>query len=308
MFYALFGRLLLFSSTDSGIVYIRHHRICGKALTLFGRYCNGKQEKPALLCRNDVCGILPHAGNMRCYHGVRRSDGNHIKIRAYSMLVGVFSGIDDMGKKLLPDTSRKGFIRSLFRDRLELKWLVISALIPAVMFAVTVFALSFIYKRPLNELFKTEFAAYPALFITNIISGPMAEEPGWRGYYLVNSEKMRGQLKGTLTTGLFWGLWHAPLWFMEGYTPVNLIVYIFAFMIAIMSFNVLLSYIFSSRRNILYCVVMHQMFNFLGQLLNIQTDEFIVYMILCAVFYFVAAVITVIVSKKRSQTMTPSSL
>ena len=211
-------------------------------------------------------------------------------------------------KKLLPDTSRKGFIRSLFRDRLELKWLVISAVIPAAMFAVIVSALGFIYKRPVNELFKTEFAAYPALFLTNLISGPIAEEPGWRGYYLGNSEKMRGHLKGTLTTGLFWGLWHAPLWFMEGYAPVNLIIYVFAFMIAIMSFNVLLSYIFSSHRNILYCVLMNQMFNFLGQLLNIKADEFIVYIILCAVFYFVTAVITVIVSKKRSQTMTPSSL
>ena len=46
-------------------------------------------------------------------------------------------------------------------------------------------------------------------------------------------------------TGLLWGLWHAPLWLMEGFAPVKLLAYVGAFMFAIICFNYILSCVFS---------------------------------------------------------------
>ena len=208
-------------------------------------------------------------------------------------------------KKFLPGKSRKGFIKGLFRDRVKWHIVLLSAGIPAAVFVITAFVLRIFFDVPAGELIKTDFAAYPAMFLMKLLAGPMGEEPGWRGYYLIGSTKARGILKGTMMTGLFWGLWHFPLWLMEGYSPVILIAYAAFFLTAVISFNVTLSYIYLKHKNLLYCIIMHQIFNFLGGLFNIGTDVlpadkgWVVFMGTCAVCYALVAVVTVLIGKDK---------
>ena len=208
-------------------------------------------------------------------------------------------------KKLLPGKSRKVFIKRLFRDRVKWHIALLSAGIPAAVFAVSAFVLRIVFDVPVGELIKTDIAAYPAMFLMNLLAGPMGEEPGWRGYHLIGSTKNRGILKGTFMTGLFWGLWHFPLWLMEGYSPTILIAYAAFFLTAIISFNVTLSYIYLKHKNLLYCIIMHQMFNFLGGLFNSGTDALpadkgmVVYLGICAVCYALVAVATVLINKDK---------
>lgn len=208
-------------------------------------------------------------------------------------------------KKLLPGKSRKGFIKGLFCDRVKWHIVLLSAGIPAAVFVISAFVLRIIFDVPAGELIKTDFAAYPAMFLMNLLAGPMGEEPGWRGYYLIGSTKARGILKGTVMTGMFWGLWHFPLWLMEGYSPVILITYAAFFLTAIISSNVTLSYIYLKHKNLLYCIIMHQMFNFLCGLINIGTDVLpadkgtVVYLGICAVCYALVAVVTVLINKDK---------
>lgn len=44
----------------------------------------------------------------------------------------------------------------------------------------------------------------------------LGEEIGWRGFALPRFQAMWGSLGGSLATGIFWALWHLPLFLMPG--------------------------------------------------------------------------------------------
>lgn len=56
---------------------------------------------------------------------------------------------------------------------------------------------------------------YVTGFVMLLFSGG-AEEFGWRGVLQPASVERFGVVGGTVLTGLVWGIWHAPLWLVEG--------------------------------------------------------------------------------------------
>ncbi|WP_433161495.1 CPBP family glutamic-type intramembrane protease [Kribbella sp. CA-247076] len=48
------------------------------------------------------------------------------------------------------------------------------------------------------------------------LAGPVAEEFGWRGYVQPRLRRYYGQLVTTAVLGAAWGLWHVPLYFLDG--------------------------------------------------------------------------------------------
>src|SRR5919107_4871234 len=52
-----------------------------------------------------------------------------------------------------------------------------------------------------------------SLFVYVLFHGPLAEEPGWRGFALPRLQSLHGPLVGTLILGPLWALWHLPLFF-----------------------------------------------------------------------------------------------
>lgn len=48
------------------------------------------------------------------------------------------------------------------------------------------------------------------------LAGPVAEEFGWRGYVQPRLRRYYGQLATTVVLGAAWGLWHVPLYFLNG--------------------------------------------------------------------------------------------
>jgi membrane protease YdiL (CAAX protease family) len=46
--------------------------------------------------------------------------------------------------------------------------------------------------------------------ITFFFGGPLAEEPGWRGFALPRMQPLYGPLKGALLLGVVWAFWHLP--------------------------------------------------------------------------------------------------
>jgi uncharacterized protein len=46
--------------------------------------------------------------------------------------------------------------------------------------------------------------------ITFLFGGPLAEEPGWRGFALPRMQPRYGPLKGALLLGVLWAFWHLP--------------------------------------------------------------------------------------------------
>ena len=127
--------------------------------------------------------------------------------------------------------------------------------------------------------------------------GPTAEEPGWRGYFFTQVSAKRGILKGSVITGLVWGLWHTPLWLMEGLSPLNLLIYAISFMGAVIGVSIVMGYIFGNHRNLIYCTIIHLLFNFLTGLVVIDQHSLVMVIAINAVLYLIAGAIMIFISK-----------
>jgi membrane protease YdiL (CAAX protease family) len=57
----------------------------------------------------------------------------------------------------------------------------------------------------------------PAAFLVGmLISGPLSEEPGWRGTAYPRMRASMGRLQVGLVLGVIWAVWHLPLFFIDG--------------------------------------------------------------------------------------------
>lgn len=57
----------------------------------------------------------------------------------------------------------------------------------------------------------------PAAFLVSmIVSGPLSEEPGWRGTAYPRMRATMGRFQIALVLGVLWAVWHMPLFFIDG--------------------------------------------------------------------------------------------
>ena len=61
--------------------------------------------------------------------------------------------------------------------------------------------------------------AIAAHFLASLITSPLFEEPGWRGFALRPLQDRYGRLLGSLVVGVAWWLWHQPMNLPFGLTP-----------------------------------------------------------------------------------------
>ncbi|MER7015587.1 type II CAAX endopeptidase family protein [Saccharopolyspora sp. NPDC000359] len=60
-------------------------------------------------------------------------------------------------------------------------------------------------------------AGGPAAFLVSmVISGPLSEEPGWRGTAYPRLRASMGRFQIGLVLGVIWAVWHLPLFFING--------------------------------------------------------------------------------------------
>ena len=126
--------------------------------------------------------------------------------------------------------------------------------------------------------------------------GPTGEEPGWRGYFFTEVSAKKGVLKGSVITGLVWGLWHTPLWLMEGLSPLDLVIYAISFIGAVVGISIIMGYIFGKHRNLIYCTIIHLLFNFLNALIIVDQNKMAIVVTVYAVLYLIAAVIMILIN------------
>ncbi len=60
-----------------------------------------------------------------------------------------------------------------------------------------------------------------AFMVVGFFSGPLFEEPGWRGFALPRLQARMGALPGTLVLGALWAAWHLPQYLVPEWAHQN---------------------------------------------------------------------------------------
>ncbi len=184
-----------------------------------------------------------------------------------------------------PKDKRKDYFRRCFSFRQAgWKWPLITiavfAALSAISIAIGVGLLGFdmptmdyikaIASNPLNILL---------VLLLSLISGPLNEEFGWRGYALDRLLLKLGFLKGSLFLGFIWGIWHLPWYFTPGQAQYNLlrdsVFHAVMFIPSVMMLSVFVSFVYiKTNRSILAGALVHMFSNLIGsQLLSSYTTE-----------------------------------
>jgi membrane protease YdiL (CAAX protease family) len=107
----------------------------------------------------------------------------------------------------------------------------------------------------------TTFAIF---LVIGFFSGPLFEEPGWRGFALPRLERDRGPLVGTLVLGVLWGAWHLPQFLVPewaaqngGSDPAT----IAAFLVLVMTLSPVLTWVYNHTGSLFLAMVTHASIN-----------------------------------------------
>jgi len=100
----------------------------------------------------------------------------------------------------------------------------------------------------------------PNLLFVTILGGGQ-EEIGWRGYLQEQTNEIFGSIpRASIVIGIFWGIWHLPLWFMV-YDEHYLTSYP-GFLIMTIFLSIIFGYIYQiSANNMILVVIFHGSIN-----------------------------------------------
>jgi membrane protease YdiL (CAAX protease family) len=141
-----------------------------------------------------------------------------------------------------------------------------------------------------------------SLILITLFFGPIPEELGWRGYALDLLQNRQNALVSSLVLGIFWALWHIPLFFMEGTYQSELglgSLRFWIFLFSLLPTSILFTWIYNNNTNsTLSAILFHFMINFTGQLFLISTEAKI------WEFVYIIIISTVVVMISGTKTLT----
>jgi uncharacterized protein len=105
-------------------------------------------------------------------------------------------------------------------------------------------------------------------FAASLITSPLFEEPGWRGFALRNLQSSYGREVGSLIVGTLWWLWHQPMNLTFGIQPT---IYGFLSMVA---FSFMIDSLFNlSGKNLFTAMLAHQSYGTIFIFIYIGRDN-----------------------------------
>lgn len=184
-----------------------------------------------------------------------------------------------------------GFVRW----RIEPVWYLFAFAVPiALGFSVAgIYYLS--AGRPQEVLASFTVATFVATALNHLFRGPLGEEIGWRGFALPRLEARYSALRSSLILGLLVVVWHIPTFFIQGLSGAALLVFIGSFVVALMSFVVVMTWLYNhTRGRLVLATLMHLAFN-VAITLSVMPLE--TQMAILAGIYFVFALVVPLSSR-----------
>jgi membrane protease YdiL (CAAX protease family) len=124
------------------------------------------------------------------------------------------------------------------------------------MFAIVVLPAFALSKTSPLALHWSEFVTVSTwgAYLSSFITGPINEEPGWRGFALPRMQARFGPLAASLLLGLLWAVWHFPLFLIRSWADVPM----WAFSVYVIAVSVLIAWgMNSSGFSIIAPILMH---------------------------------------------------
>ena len=142
------------------------------------------------------------------------------------------------------------------------------------------------------------------VLLISLISGPLNEEFGWRGYALDKLLLRFGFLEASLILGFIWGIWHLPWYFTPGQAQYNLlqdsVFHAIMFIPSVMMLSSWVTFVYiKTKRSILAGALVHMFSNLIGsQLLSSYTTEISMIIRYVNMVFFAMIILYVMLSKK----------
>lgn len=197
-------------------------------------------------------------------------------------------------KKIFPGVPIRNFIKRSFSSEIKILDFFRAFIWQLLAFVLVVGAYLVINEKSLNSLTFINLGSVFLVFVITLTAGPMGEELGWRGYALGVFQKRHSPLGSSLILGVLWGFWHLPLWLITGFSGFDLFIYIFSFLLAIISTSILITYFYNKSKNILIAMWIHFCFNFLLRIVNIDLLPLLLY---SAIVYFLFVLVLLTTNK-----------
>jgi membrane protease YdiL (CAAX protease family) len=141
----------------------------------------------------------------------------------------------------------------------------------------------------------------PLAFVFAMITGgPLAEEPGWRGFALPNLLESYSPLAASIIIGVVWSLWHLPLFFVTWSSQSGLQPGYYLLMN--IGFSTLMTWIFlHTEGSVLIAMILHTSFNVAATLLPVSqaVTGSSLPLILIAIIMCAVAIIVVIARRQE---------
>ena len=201
-----------------------------------------------------------------------------------------------MFKKLYPNITFKEYLKVHFTKKINPVMFITSFLLQALAVAIAVLAFFLINNKPLNTISFIAVSSILPVLIMDLTSGALGEELGWRGYALNILQKKYIPLIAGLIVGVIWGLWHLPLMIFSGYSGLELVYYIIAFMVLVISCSVIITFFYNKSKNILIAMWMHFWLNFLLKIVIIDLLPLLIYI---SIGYLLLAVLVILFNRNE---------
>jgi len=160
--------------------------------------------------------------------------------------------------------------------RISLPWyLFILFIFPIVVGLSVVIDLALGYPLqafPTLDAIRATPVALIGMIVIGVVTGPLSEELGWRGFGLDRFQARRSPLAAALIIGAFWAVWHLPLFLMRGtnqYAWQFGSVRFWLFLLASLPLSIIFTWAANhNHRSILAAVLLHFMYAFTLSLIH----------------------------------------
>jgi len=122
----------------------------------------------------------------------------------------------------------QALFHSIRRWRVGIQWYLFILLYPTAIWFLarvidTAFGQSFEFTIPILTYFPPEQAYMVVVALVFAFPNTLGEELGWRGFALPRLQAKYNALVSSIMLGLFWAVWHIPMWIANDIVGLNLL-------------------------------------------------------------------------------------